>query len=134
MAKNILIADDNSVVREVLRDCLKQTADIETTEAANGCEAIERARESKPDLIILDLAMPVMNGAQAAKILKQFLPEVPIVLFTMFNVGADWAKDIGVDAVVSKPEGITQLARCVETLLASPARTQGSFHPRQDPV
>jgi len=117
MAKNILIADDNSIVREVVRDCLKATAEVETVEASNGREAVEKAKESKPDLIILDLAMPVMNGAQAAKILKQFLPEVPIVLFTMFNVGAEWAKDIGVDAVVSKPDGIGQLTRCVQTFL-----------------
>jgi two-component system chemotaxis response regulator CheY len=125
MAKNILIADDNSIVREVLKDCLKQTAEIETTEAANGREAIEKARENRPDLIILDLAMPVMNGAQAAKILKQFLPEVPIVLFTMFNVGSDWARDIGVDAVVSKPDGIAQLARCVEAFLG-PGQAEGA--------
>ena len=117
MAKNILIADDNSIVREVLSECLRATAEIETIEASDGREAIEKAREVKPDLIILDLAMPILNGAQAAKILKQFLPEVPIVLFTMFNVGADWAKDIGVDAVVSKPDGIAQLTACVESLL-----------------
>jgi len=118
MAKNILIADDNSIVREVLRECLRATSEFETTEAADGREAIEKAKATRPDLIILDLAMPVLNGAQAARILKQLLPEVPIVMFTMFKVGSDWAKDIGVDAVVSKPDGIAQLTRCVENFLA----------------
>jgi CheY-like chemotaxis protein len=118
MARNILIADDNSIVREVLKDCLRATSEVETTEAADGREAIEKAQQTKPDLIILDLAMPILNGAQAARILKQLLPEVPIVMFTMFNVSADWAKDIGVDAVISKPDGIGQLTRCVESLLA----------------
>jgi DNA-binding NarL/FixJ family response regulator len=117
--KHILIADDNVIVREVVKESLEMMPEVEDCrEAANGREAVERARESKPDLIILDLAMPEMNGMQAAKVLKQSMPEVPIVLFTMYHVGS-WSKDMGVDAVVSKPDGIGRLAECVQSLLAA---------------
>jgi DNA-binding NarL/FixJ family response regulator len=121
MAKHILIADDNTIIREVVKESLEMMPEVEDCrEAANGREAVESARESKPDLIILDLAMPEMNGVQAAKVLKRSMPEVPIVLFTMYHVEG-WTKNIGVDAVVSKPEGIGRLAECVQSLLAEHA-------------
>jgi CheY-like chemotaxis protein len=119
MAKHILIADDNTIIRGVIKESLEMMPEVEDCrEATNGREAVERARESKPDLIILDLAMPVMNGMQAAKVLKQTMPEVPIVLFTMYHDGG-WTAGLGVDAVVSKPEGIGRLAECVQSLLSS---------------
>ena len=78
---------------------------------------VEHANRSKPDLIILDFAMPKMNGAQAAQALKRSMPEVPIVLYTLFEIPIKMVRDIGFDAVVSKPSGIAKLAECVRMLL-----------------
>lgn len=119
MEKHILIADDNTIIREVVKDVLSATLDInDCQEAANGREAIERAEQSRPDLIILDFAMPVMDGVTAAKRLKQSMPGTPIILFTMYDLGPDRAKDFGVDAVVSKPEGLAKLSNEVHALLS----------------
>lgn len=117
MEKLVLIADENTIIREVVKESLQIMTSVRScSEASNGREAVERALECKPDLIILDLLMPEMNGAEAAQLLKASMPEVPIVLFTM--VAEDWMKEIGVDAVVSKPEGLTRLAECVDRLLS----------------
>lgn len=119
MQKKILIADDNAVIREVVRNVLTAALDIkDCQEAANGREAIERAEHTKPDLIILDVAMPEMDGITAAKRLKRSLPQTPIILFTMHDLGQDSAKQFGVDAVVSKPEGLGRLSHEVQSLLA----------------
>lgn len=119
MQKHILIADDNTLIRKVVKDVLTTTLDIDDCqEAANGREAIERAEQSKPDLIILDIAMPVMDGITAAKHLKESMPETPIILFTMYDLGRDRAKELGVDVVVAKPDGLEKLAHEVESLLA----------------
>lgn len=121
MPKRILIADDNDTVREIVKLQLCQKVELEACdEAANGREAIERAQQNKPDLIILDLAMPGLNGLEAAKILKTTMPNVPIVLFTMYNLGPQ-AAELGVDAIVSKPDGLSALAACVQSLLTAVA-------------
>ena len=116
MPKRILIADDNAIVRSTVKTFLTMEMDVVCEEAADGCEAVEHANQSKPDLIILDFAMPKMNGAQAAQALKRSMPEVPIVLYTVFEIPIKMAQDIGFDAVVSKPNG-DRLAECVRRLL-----------------
>jgi DNA-binding NarL/FixJ family response regulator len=82
---------------------------------------MEQAKKLRPDLILMDLAMPQLNGAEASSMLKQIMPQVPIVLFTMYNeaIGTSLASAIGIDVVVSKPDGIGKLMECVQTLLPS---------------
>jgi DNA-binding NarL/FixJ family response regulator len=89
-------------------------------EAANGTEAIQRARQLKPDLIIMDLAMPLMNGLEAASVLKSELSRVPVVLFTLYAdvVHGPRSSIFGVTAVLSKEEGLAPLLACVKGLLA----------------
>src|SRR5580704_14584836 len=103
MPKCILLVDDNAVIRRMLRAAFEQPGWEVCGEAVNGQDAIDKARESKPDLIVLDLSMPIMNGIQAAPVLKRMLPTVPIVLFTLY--GSDdleqAASSAGVAAVVS---------------------------------
>ena len=72
-------------------------------EAADGVDAIEKAEQLKPDLIVLDVAMPRMNGVEAASVLKRMMPDVPIVWFTMYKelVGFSLTGAVGVDAVLS---------------------------------
>ena len=119
MEKRVLIADDHSFIRHVVKETLLGTLPISSCEeAANGREAVERAEQSKPDLIILDIQMPEMDGITAAKRLKESMPETPIILFTMYDLGRDRAKEFGVDAVVAKLEGLDKLTREVESLLA----------------
>jgi len=102
MPKRILIADDNATVRQVIKNRLFKTVNVEQCrEAANGREAIELAAISKPDLVILDVSMPDMDGVTAAKRLKESMPETPIILFTLYKLD-DSAAKLGVDAVVSK--------------------------------
>src|ERR1039457_1209302 len=81
----ILIVDDNPSVRAALRMCFKMKTDwIVCGEAGNGDAAIEMARSVKPDVVLLDYAMPVMNGLEAARILSALAPKCAILMYTMF--------------------------------------------------
>jgi DNA-binding NarL/FixJ family response regulator len=120
MPKRILIADDGAPVREVLRAFFEARTNYEVCgEATDGADAIEKARELKPDLILLDLAMPLMNGAEAASVLHGMMPQVPIVLYSMYDesLGRSLASTLGVSAVISKPDGVGKLVERVRGLL-----------------
>jgi DNA-binding NarL/FixJ family response regulator len=88
-------------------------------EAIDGFDAIDKAQNLKPDLIILDASMPRMTGIEAAPKLKKLLPETPIILFTFHEGmmrGFD-AREIGIDAVVTKDRGMSPLKESVQALL-----------------
>jgi len=121
MHKSILIADDNELVRTVIRFFLESHQGFEVCgEAADGLDAIEKAKKLKPDLIVLDLLMPRMNGVETASILKGVMPGVPIVLFTMYKdvLGNALTTAVGVSAVLSKPDGLSRLVECAQGLLS----------------
>jgi DNA-binding NarL/FixJ family response regulator len=120
-AKRVLIADDSEIVRNIVRTFLTNAGFQVCGEVEDGCAAIERAKQLRPDLIVLDLSMPAMNGAEAASVLKGLMPDVPIVLFTMYSesVGSSLASAVGVDLVVCKPDGISNLVERIRSLLAS---------------
>lgn len=88
-------------------------------EAVNGREAVQRAMALKPDLVLLDLAMPELNGAEVASVLKGAMPDTRIILFTMYreNVGKYLSSAVGIDVVLSKPDGGTKLAAAIDTAL-----------------
>ena len=122
MLKSVLIVDDSQVVRAVIRDFFEALADWKIGgEAADGAEAIQKARELKPDLILLDFSMPKMNGLEAASALKKMLPDVHIIVFTMFAdaLGSRLSSAEGVDLVVPKAEGLTVLAKAVQRLVGT---------------
>ena len=107
MAKTILIADDNAYVRQALCQVFKREADFEICgEAENGKEAIAKALELHPDLIVLDLSMPIMNGLDAARELKQVMPTVPLIMYSFFGdaFAEHQARLIGISEVVSKSQ------------------------------
>jgi two-component system nitrate/nitrite response regulator NarL len=81
-----LLVDDYESVRMGVAAILSSRPNIQICgEASNGQEAIEKARELKPDLIILDVTMPVLDGINSAKEIRTFLPEVPILFFSMHD-------------------------------------------------
>jgi CheY-like chemotaxis protein len=121
-AKRILVVDDNAVVRTLVRKLLESQSDFEIAgEAENGRDAVDKAEKLKPDLIILDLIMPVMTGLDAAPLLKRLLPDTPIILFTQ-QEGSEverQAQAVGIDAVVSKTQVASELVLKAQSLLAS---------------
>lgn len=124
-AKRILVVDDSDAVRDVIRTFLQNTGFEVCGEAADGVEAIEKATKLKPNLIVLDLSMPGMNGVEAAGTLAQLMPEVPVVVLTMYGdlLGEAMAAGLAVKAVVGKADGMIRLVECVQRLLAGSAPT-----------
>ena len=122
MPKCILIADDSKTIRTLIRAFIENRAGFEVCgEAVDGADAIEKAKELKPDLIILDLAMPRMNGAAAASFLKRRMPKIPIILFTMYDelMSETFSSAVQVDLVLSKPNGLHEMVTHVQDLLGS---------------
>ena len=119
MAQTILIADDNSAIRKRLRALFEAEGTYEICgEASNGLEAIDLAETCRPDLIILDLSMPVMDGLSAATKIKEQMPNVPIILFTQYaDHGTHlFGRGPAVDGIVSKNDS-TELMRTVKSLI-----------------
>jgi len=118
-SKRILVADDSDTSRGVLAKFVAQR-DFDVCEAVDGEDTIEKARKLKPDLILLDVAMPHTNGIVAASVLKDLLPNVRIVLFTMYTEAIARAfprTGLAADAVISKGDGMEKLEECVQSLL-----------------
>lgn len=133
MPNGILIVDDNPSIRYLLRVLIETKTPFQVCgEAGHGMDAIEKAKELRPELVLLDLSMPVMNGAEAAVILKRIMPQMKIILFTMHadNVGKALAAAVGVDLTLSKTDGLLKLEDHLKTLLApvsqGPALAAGS--------
>jgi CheY-like chemotaxis protein len=105
MARTVLVADDSPIIRKMLCQIFEEEDDYDLcAEATNGQEAIDLAIKHRPDLIILDLSMPLMNGLTAAQQLKKIMPTVPIILFTHYAELAHFRYPTGAsaDRVVSK--------------------------------
>ncbi|MDC4227429.1 MAG: response regulator transcription factor [Candidatus Manganitrophus sp.] len=82
----ILIADDHRVVREGLAAILKSRSDMDVVgEAINGFEVIEKTKALKPDVILMDISMPQMNGVEATRAVRKISPEIGIVVLTMHD-------------------------------------------------
>jgi DNA-binding NarL/FixJ family response regulator len=118
--KHVLVADDSFPVRQSLKRYLSTRGDVVVCgEAVNGREAVQRAMALKPDLVLLDLAMPELNGAEVASVLKGAIPDTRIILFTMYreNIGKYLTSAVGIDEVLSKPDGVTKLAAAIDSAL-----------------
>ena len=123
MVKTVLVADHNAFVRQALRMLLTRELGVEVSEAKNGREAIEKAQELKPDLIVLDLSMPVMNGLEAGRVIKISMPAVPIIMYSAFvnEFAKKEAHSVGISELVSKSEHASVLIRKARRLLYPPA-------------
>ena len=112
MSYTVLIADDKLFIREGLSQLFEREDDFEVCGVAeNGMEAVEKAHELHPDLILLDLSMPVMSGMDAARVLKRVMPEVPIMIYSAHNEPdpEKEGRSAGVWAWVSKSEDLSVL-------------------------
>jgi DNA-binding NarL/FixJ family response regulator len=120
MPKSLLVVDDNALIRQVLCRVLASEAGFDVCgEAANGQDAIEKAQALHPDLIVLDLSMPVMNGIEAACALKTLMPMVPVIIFSEYSdaFSEKEARSAGISALVSKSEHVSVLIDKVRALL-----------------
>jgi DNA-binding NarL/FixJ family response regulator len=107
MRNRILVADDNETVRKVIAALLQSNGFTVCAEAIDGEDAVTKAMEPKPDLIVIDLVMPSLNGLGASAKISELLPGVPIVLYTLHatsNLELE-AKKNGISRVVPKSEG-----------------------------
>src|ERR1700730_1912434 len=122
---SVLIVDEYAGVRKHLRSLLeKRLRSVVCIEAINGLDAIAKTEVSCPDLIILDLCMPEMNGFEAATVLQKTMPQVPLFMFTSHDKREveSQAASVGIRAVVSKYTGINALlAIAADSLSASQA-------------
>jgi DNA-binding NarL/FixJ family response regulator len=121
----ILIADDHAAMRGVLRALIESHVDWQVCgEAGDGFEAVAKAEELKPDLVILDLAMPIMDGVRAAREISNAAPDMPILMHTMYgsSIVELEAKKAGVSMVVNKGENGGKLLTVIEDLLTAKQR------------
>lgn len=119
-SKSVLIVDDNLMVRAALRVFLEGSTGLKVCgEAADGMEAVLKAKQLRPGLILMDLSMPNMNGVEAAWLIRKALPDARIVVFTLYSdsFGRMLAAKAGVDLVVPKTEGAAGLMKALHPLL-----------------
>ena len=119
MPKRILIAEDDEPNRRLIKDVLMYHG-YEVIEAVNGDEAVKMAAKHKPDLVLMDLQMPVMNGVEAIRQLKNS-PEtkgIKIIAVTGLAMESDREKtmEMGADGYIAKPIDIRQLPEAIERL------------------
>jgi two-component system chemotaxis response regulator CheY len=109
--KKALVVDDNASIRKLVIEAFLSNGFDACAEAENGKEAIAAAKRTKPDVITLDLSMPVMNGLEAAPEMRKILPDTPIILFTMYGDGTLQAEasKAGITLVLPKTVSLTTL-------------------------
>ncbi|MCX7769837.1 MAG: response regulator [Proteobacteria bacterium] len=118
MSKRILIADDEENIRTLYKIELEEAGYIVDL-ASNGKEAVDKVKENIPDLIILDIKMPVMDGIEALHTIRQ-IPEcknIPIILFTAYGEYQQDFTTWASDAYIVKSHDMTELKQTIEQLL-----------------
>jgi DNA-binding NarL/FixJ family response regulator len=119
MSIRVLIVDHHEQIRRLVRSFFMSEFGFQICgEAIDGYEAIMKAQLLKPDLIVLEVAIPRLNGVEAAPKLRKLLPKTPIILFTLHGdllKGCD-ISEMGVDAVVAKQDGMSSLGASVHSL------------------
>ena len=125
----LLVADDHEVMRLGIRNLLEVRPGWSVcAEANNGHEAVEKTLQFHPDVIIMDISMPGMNGLEAASEITKQRPQIPVILFSL-HLGGDLYRHFKMDGIrgaVAKGEAARDLVLAVETVLAG-----GTFFPDQ---
>lgn len=127
MAYKILIVDDSSMIRRFLSMCIEQNTDWQVCgEAENGKTAVEQVRKLHPDIVLLDVQMPIMNGFEAARRINHEFPSTQILMVSQFESGPLARESIaaGASGFVSKSDVSTELVpalREIESRMQSKA-------------
>lgn len=117
---SVLVVDDNSSVRKLICELFTRESDFEVCgEADNGRDAILKAQEVAPDLIVTDLSMPLMNGLEETCTLKKLMPEVPVIIYSahMDSFFEKEALAAGASAVVAKTDVVAALIPTARSLV-----------------
>lgn len=116
----MLVVDDNSSVRKLICELFTRESDFEVCgEADNGRDAILKAQEVAPDLIVTDLSMPLMNGLEETSMLKKLMPEVPVIIYSahMDSFFEKEALAAGASAAVAKSDVVAALIPTARSLV-----------------
>jgi two-component system, NarL family, invasion response regulator UvrY len=116
----VLIADDHEVIRKSISSILQSRADIQICgEAANGEEAVSKAKLLQPDLLILDISLPDSSGWEVATAIKRILPEIPILLLSAYGGKqlSDEVKKRGFQGFISKNDAAKTLLGAVDAIV-----------------
>jgi DNA-binding NarL/FixJ family response regulator len=116
MTKHILVVDDNTHIRKAICEMiLKDDRLAPCTEAANGLEGFQKAAETRPDLVIMDYSMPVMNGLEASRRIIALMPHMHIILVTLHAelLELSTLAEYGISAMVSKQRAGTDLVPAI---------------------
>lgn len=118
LSSRILLVDDHEVVRKGIATLLMTRWDV-CGEASDGLEAVSKTAELKPDLVILDLSMPVMSGTAAARRIRSLMPSTKIMFLSMHDSGtvAELTRLAGADACISKRCSAAELHRVIAAVL-----------------
>lgn len=117
----ILIADDHPFVRNGVKNILEAHRGYEVCgEAENGAVAVQKVAELNPDVVILDITMPILNGIEAAREILGKHPNLPIVILSMHESGTqlEAAKRLGIRGYVSKSRAVHDLIRAIDAVVA----------------
>ena len=132
MPLNILIADDEAPARNRLRDLLSDIANVNiVAEAKNGKEAIDCALQTKPDLMLLDIRMPVMDGIEAAQHAQKLEPKPHIIFTTAFDAYAIKAFDLNAIDYLLKPIRLERLQAAIDKAHALQPKQIAALKPLQ---
>lgn len=132
MSIRILIADDHSMVREGLKQLLELEGDLEVVgEASNGIETLERIKETKPDVLLLDVNMPVMNGLEILAKIKQEKIGIKVLILTIHNEVEYLLKavEIGCDGYILKDSSSNLLKRAIHSVYNGESYIQPNLIP-----
>ena len=119
MLKRVLVVDDNETIRTIVRSTPELQTPFIVHEAVDGLDAIQKAETLNPDLVVMDLSMPRMNGLDATRTLKKSDRPPRVVLFTVHKnaIPESDARRVGLDAIVEKSDGLEPLLEEVQHLL-----------------
>jgi DNA-binding NarL/FixJ family response regulator len=121
MTASVLVVDDHALVRTGVVNIISNAPDLEVVaEAADGQEAIEAYRKHRPDVVLLDLRMPVMEGAEAVRQIRELDPAAKVIILTTYDTDEDISRALkaGAKAYVLKDISADALVTCIHTVLA----------------
>ncbi len=116
----ILVVDDQQFVRQTLRALLRQQSHWKVYEAENGKAALDRAREIKPDVVVMDIVMPEMSGIEATYEIRRMAPETKVILMSSYYTpeeAAHLARLFGDGNFIPKSETGKQLVPAISRIL-----------------